>query len=434
MHSPEEIELAKKRQELADLLETQSKRERELASIKAEIRTFERSYEQFLGGRISELEQLEWQISGYLGNQDAREYQKYFHASEGIFNTHIHKTSLLDDDPETSPDLEEKSLKTLYREVAKAIHPDLAPDDFDRIHRQEMMAVANQAYQHADKKTLQKILKDWKLGPQKIDGKDIGNELVRLIRQIAKAKETIQEIYKKIDELRSTDIYHFMHRVEDSLLDGVDMLAEMAATVDLDIARAKKRLAILMGVPEPVEEKHSPQLETRIIRFPAESCGTLYIRNASSADYRDWQRLGIAKGAKEIPLDKGLRLDLRGDSETGFGFIKALQPDDLQALFLYEIGDFHLKKICLLTGLHELYLSNTTVTDQGLSQLGCLKNLRRLYIYHTEITDKGLLNLIQLKDLKWLTLSGTGITEQGLMMFKMAMPNCKVITFKWRYE
>jgi DnaJ-domain-containing protein 1 len=38
------------------------------------------------------------------------------------------------------------SLKKLYREVAKQVHPDLATDEADRARQRELMAAANQAY------------------------------------------------------------------------------------------------------------------------------------------------------------------------------------------------------------------------------------------------------------------------------------------------
>lgn len=437
MLTPEEIELNQKRKILAELLEEQSHHERELATIKSEIRLFERAYEQVLGGRIAELEQLEWQISGLLGTGErTEEHHKYFHTATGS-SAMPAGTTLLDDDPETTTIVEEKSLKALYREVAKTIHPDLARDDDELLRRQELMAVANLAYQEGDRSRLQKILKEWQLGPETTKGEDIGAELIRLIRRIAQTRQNIRDLIERIEELRTSDIYCFRQRVDEGLTDGIDYLAEMAATVDLDIAKARKRLAQLQGQPEPVEERQAPALETRIIRFPAEApCGTLYLRAISSVDYRDWQKLGPARGAREIPLDKGVRLDVRGDGD-GSGameFIGQLQPDDLQALFLYDVGNEALTWLSRLSGLQELYLSNTSVTDEGLKELACLTGLRRLYIYHTEITDDGLENLCALKGLRWLTLSGTQTTDEGLAAFRTAMPSCKVITFKWRYE
>lgn len=437
MKSPEEIELAKKRRELADLLEEQSLIERELAAIKAEIRIFERSYEQMLGGRITELEQLEWEISGLLGSGETEEeHHKYFYTAEHeISRGPVYRTTLLDDDPDTSTLNEEKSLKSLYRDVAKTIHPDLAADDHERFRRQDFMAQANLAYHEGDRVRLQEILKEWVLGPKTAKGLDIGAELIRLIRQIAQARLNIKKLTRKIEELRRSDIYHFRQRVDDALIDGIDLLAEMSATVDLDVAKAKKRLAMLRGEEEKYEERSTPPLKSRIIRFPSKkSFGTIFLRSLNSVDYRDWQKLGAAKGIREIPLDKAVRLDLRGDEASAVELLNLLQPNDLQALFLYDIDNKALSGIFHLTGLEELYLSNTTVSDEGLKNLDCMPNLKRLYLYHSEITDKGLPNLYQLTWLRYITFSGTKVTGKGLAALRTALPNCKVITFKWRYE
>lgn len=436
MKSPEEIELAKKRQELAGLLEEQSRCERDLSAIKAEIRVFERAYEQLLDGRISELEQLEWQISGLLGSDAGEEHHKYYHTSDYETTSRpLGTTSLLDDDPDTTTILEEKSLKALYREVAKTIHPDLGMDDNERFRRQELMVIANQAYQEGDRTGLQRLLREWQLGPETAKGLDIGSELIRLIRQLAHVRQTIHELRDRTSELISSDIYRFKQRVDDALSDGIDLLAEMAATVDLDLAKARKRLALLRGEPEPLEERSTPPLETRLVRFPSDqSYGALYLRPIKSVDYRDWQKLGAARGAREVPLEMALRLDVRGDGTAGLAFLESLGSSDLQALFLYEVGDEALERLCKLSGLQELYLSNTAVSDKGLKHLACLTGLRRLYLYHSEITDAGLVNLLPLKNLKWLTFSGTKVTEAGLTALRKAMPGCKVVTFKWRYE
>ncbi len=216
--------------------------------------------------------------------------------------------------------------------------------------------------------------------------------------------------------------------------EGIDLLAEMAATVDLDIAKARKRLAMLRGENDTQEERQSAPVATRIVRFPSEfSCGLLYVRGISSVDYRHWQYLSNARGAREIPLEKALRLDLRGDTQ-GAEFLSELEPDDLQALFLYEVDNSILGRLGHLTGLQELYLSNTAINDSSLKHLNCLTNLHRLYIYHTEISDAGLPSLFPMKWLKWLTLSGTLVTDEGIKGLKEAMPDCKVITFKWRYD
>jgi hypothetical protein len=438
LKTPEEIELEKKRAELLRFKDHCAGREYEYSQLKSEIRLFEQVYEDVLGARIATLEDLEWQLNGLLEDSEAVE-PVASPASNDAFAYFHHRTDLLDDENETDNDSDPqsppKNLKSLYRAVAKAIHPDLAPDEDQRHRRQELMAVANHAYEVGDRKVLEDIFYDWGKGPELVSELDVALELVRVIREIARMQQNIHALSCQLEELKATDIYTFKIRVDESLADGIDLLAEMAAALDLDIIKAKNRLALLQGDDTSGDDRSGTPLETRIIRFPLEmpSC-TLFERSKSSVDFRDWHRIGLARGAKEVFLDKAVRLDVKYAPHMPLGFLDTLQPDDLQALFLYEIDDTALGHVAHLNGLEELYLSNTTVSDSGLRQLHALNKLKRLYIYHTAISDYGLVNLIQFSGLKSLTCSGTAVSEEGLSHFRKLMPGCKVVNFKWRYD
>ncbi|BCS53709.1 J domain-containing protein [Geobacter sp. SVR] len=433
LKTPEEIELGKKRDELAKAQHRLAEWEQAYTELKSEIRSFEQVYAQVLGARISQLEDLEWQLNGLLEGEGEKGASVSSLNEEG-FTQFQHRTDLLDDDFAPMPGGSQKSLKSLYREVAKAIHPDLASDDEERLRRQELMTEANRAYSAGDRTVLEEILSEWEQGPEMVSGLDVAMELVRVIRLIARAEQNTQALIRQIKELKASDIYSFKIRVDEAAADGIDLMAEMAATVDLDIAKTRRRLAVLRGDGEKTEGTDGPPLETRLIRFPSEySCGMLYERSSGSVDYRDWHRLGGARGVREVFLDKAVRLDVKGTTENEMRFLQALQPDDLQALFLYDINDSSLAYLSHLSGLQELYLSNTSVTDEGLCQLQALHGLRRLYIYHSAISDSGLLNLTQLSGLKWLTCSGTAITEEGLSVFRELLPACKAVSFEWRH-
>jgi hypothetical protein len=207
----------------------------------------------------------------------------------------------------------------------------------------------------------------------------------------------------------------------------------MAAAVDLDITRIQRRLATARGYTGEDTGAKSV-VETRIVRFPAEhNCGALYIRKATSVDFRDWQSIGAARGAKEVFLNTSLRLDVKVAKGVDTGFLKELQPADLESLYLYNCDDSVISQIVHLTGLQELYLSETRVSDDGLAMLRPLKSLQRISIYHSAISDKGILNLALIPGLKWLTCSGINATEEGFNLFRRVMPNCKTVNFKWRY-
>jgi len=430
LKTPEEIELELKREKLNQCQQELSLWQKRCNDLRAEIRRFENSYEQVLGNRIGKLEDLEWQLNGLLGKEELNKNSDYS-AKEEIYTRYPHKTDLLDEE-EPSLDLQFKSLKSIYREVAKAVHPDFASDDIERKRRQELMSIANQAYENGDRRTLEKMLSGWEQPPVSSSAPDIAVELVRVIRQIARVQQDIHAVIRQMEELKDSDIYSFKIRVEEASKDGIDLMAEMAATVDLDIAKAKRRLSALRG-----EEDTQGELkfaETRIIRFPDDkSCGMLFERNKGSVDYRDWKRLGSAKGNREVFLDKSIRLDVHGNGDTDLRFLDKMQANDFQALFMYDVDDDALLHLIHLSGLEELYLSNTTITDAGLQRLSGLSGLQRLYIYHTSISDNGLEILTKLKNLKWLTCSGTGITEDGLNRFRAALPGCKAVSFEWRH-
>jgi hypothetical protein len=432
LKTPEEIELEHKYQQLAGVKADLQRREQVYSRLKSEIRAFEQVYEDILGARIQHLEDLEWQLKGLLGETKADGPGEPLKQSPSY--THFqHTTDLLDDD-EAPQDAANLSLKSLYRGVAKAVHPDLASDESERLRRQELMALANEAYQSGNRQVLIDLLSEWEQAPVSYGSElDIALELVRVIRQLAAVQQNIHAVVRQTEELKQSDIYHFKLRVDDALADGVDLLADMAAAVDQDTARIRRRLSAVRGESGEPAGDETP-FETRIVRFPSgQNCGMLFIRKAASLDFRDWQRIGVARGAKEVFLDTSLRLDVRGGSGFDTGFLCELQPDDLQALFLYGCDDSVMGHIVHLTGLQELYLSDADITDQGLALLRPLSSLQRLSIYHTAIGDRGLLNLAKLPGLKWLTCSGTAATEEGLILFRKAMPGCKTVNFKWRY-
>ncbi|MFH1026472.1 MAG: hypothetical protein V1791_00570 [Pseudomonadota bacterium] len=433
LKTPEEIELEHKYQKLALSKAELQRHEQYYNSLKSEIRMFEQVYEDILGTRIEALEDLEWQLQGLLGEEAlAGSAESIKH--EPAFSHFHHTTDLLDDE-DSPPNTAELSLKSLYRGVAKAVHPDLASDEADRRRRQELMALANEAYQTGNRQVLADLLSEWEQTPVFNSDLDIAMELVRVIRQIALVDQNIHAMIRQTEELKQTDIYLFKLRVDESLADGVDLMAEMAAKVDMDIARIRRRLMTLRGEGGATSGPADLPFETRIIRFPVDqSCGTLYVRKRESLDYRDWQQLGNARGAKEVYLDKSLRLDVKGGSGIDISFLAGLQPNDLQSLFLYNVNDDILPKLMHLTGLQELYISDARISNQGLALLRPLKELQRISIYHTDIGDQGLLNLALITGLKWLTCSGTSISEDGLNLFRRVMPGCKAVSFKWRYE
>jgi hypothetical protein len=202
LKTPEEIELEQKYQRLAQVKAELALREQDYNSFKSEIRTFEQFYEDVLGTRIEVLEELEWQLKGLLGETAVEGEHSIVSLNQPYPYTHFqHTTDLLDED-ELQQDAANLTLKSLYRGVAKAVHPDLAADESERLRRQELMALANDAYQAGNRQVLIDLLSEWEQAPELCDsGMDISLELVRVIRQIAAVRQNIHAIIRQKEEL-----------------------------------------------------------------------------------------------------------------------------------------------------------------------------------------------------------------------------------------
>ena len=432
LKTPEEIELDHKHRHLSRLKSKLQQREMDYRRLKGEIRLFEQIYQEILGVRISELEDLELQLKGLLSTDQGAPIEPATQSS--VFTHFDHTTDLLDDEP--LPGSADLSLKSLYRSVAKAVHPDLALDAEDQLRRQELMSLANQAYQSGDRQILTDLLSEWEQEPLSFSSEtDIAIELVRVIRQIAAINQNIHALVRQSEELQQSDIYLFKLRVDEALADGVDLLAEMVATVDQDIEKVRRRLSLLQNETSGAPIVDAPNPETRVVRFPDDrNCGTLYQRRATSKDFRDWHSIGTARGTREIFLDTSLRLDIKSTAIIDTSFLRELQQNDLQALFLYNCDDAALLHITHLSGLQELCLSDTSITDQGLAVLENLQALQRISIYNTAVGDRGLENLVAIKSLQWLTCSGTAISEDGFNQFRRTKQSCKTVNFAWQYR
>jgi DnaJ-domain-containing protein 1 len=211
--TPEEQELEKKRCELSALETQLAERELELATVQAELHAFQGEYLRVVGSRYTELDRIEAQIAEYMAYLES---SKDFKPSE--------------------------SLKKLYREVAKRIHPDLATDEEERQRRQHLMAEANQAYEDGDEERLRAILHGWESSPELVKGEGVAAELIRTIRKIVQSQERLKTIQQEIEALEQTELYQLKTQIITAQQAGRNLLAEMAFQLDEQIVAAKQQL------------------------------------------------------------------------------------------------------------------------------------------------------------------------------------------------
>src|SRR6201996_2485198 len=181
--TPDDAALLDKREQLAAVRTTLAERESELAQIRAHLKTFEGRYVRQVGILYAELDEIEARIAERevnLYDSDAAR-RRAEETRQRAQETHDAAFGDAREAEEFDPPA---SLKTLFREVAKRIHPDFARDNVEQKHFTFLMACANQAYSRGDTDTLQRLLDDHLEINASIVGEGAVAELLRITRQI----------------------------------------------------------------------------------------------------------------------------------------------------------------------------------------------------------------------------------------------------------
>jgi len=241
---PEERELEKKRAELAILEESLAKQELELATLSTELRRFEAKYLSIVGIRYAKLDEIEAKIAEVLARQNPSDINaaKTMNEARARAQESANTTSDIPDIQQKEKSQPSESLRKLYRDAAKKVHPDLCTDEKDRARREQVMAEVNSAYADGDTERLQKIINEWDSSPESIKSDDIGAQLVRILRQIAQVEARLSNIASEIEALQKSYLYQLLMKVGEAKKEERDLLGEMAARLDIDISKAEKRL------------------------------------------------------------------------------------------------------------------------------------------------------------------------------------------------
>ena len=247
---PEEKEILRKREELAAIRATLAERELELVDLRSQLAAFEGRYLRQVGTLYAELDEWKARISELhaqldpsgAANTRAREAREQ--ARQAYEDAHGKASETRDFTP--SPEL-----KSLFREVAKRIHPDFCRDAGDLERRTRFMAEANRAYEAGDAEALQRILDEYQDGADAVKGEGIGAELIRIIRQISQAKERVAAIEQELAALRQSEIALLKKQAEERERDGRDLLTELANAVRQQIELVKKEYESLAKQDKP---------------------------------------------------------------------------------------------------------------------------------------------------------------------------------------
>jgi hypothetical protein len=242
---PDAAGLAEKRERLATVRAALAEREADIAQIRSQLKGFEGRYLQRVGVLYAELDEIaaritEREVDLYDSDSARRRAQE---ARQRAHETHEAAFGAHQEPEEFDPS---PSLKTLFREVAKRIHPDFASDEAEQKHFTLLMTRANQAYSRGDAETLQRLLDDHlEVNAALADeGSDERDRLafLRLVRQIQHAERDNAALDREYQKLLGSEIGQLYTSAEAAAREDRDLLAELAASLRERIADAQYRL------------------------------------------------------------------------------------------------------------------------------------------------------------------------------------------------
>jgi hypothetical protein len=242
--NPEEEELERKQSQLTALEAELAERELERATLQADLADLDKRYLDVVGRRYAELDGLEARIAEALARQNPTDLAAKEHAKAARSQAEESAKSV-DESEKRSPRHKAShsdSLRTLYRQTAKLLHPDLTLDPDQKEIRKRLMAEVNDAYADGDEERIKQILRDWQASPENVEGKGAGADLVRIIRKIAQVEARLRAISEELEQIRESELFQLNSKIAEAEAGGRDLLGEMAARLDEQILEAYRRL------------------------------------------------------------------------------------------------------------------------------------------------------------------------------------------------
>jgi len=229
----QEHDLESLRARVAELEAALGERSAQAARTKSELDAFRIKYRQDVGLLHEELDRLELALA---------------EAELGILTEQLGDASPADsipNMPEPQPRYTTDAVRKLFRDVAKAIHPDLTQDEVARDRRHSLMIEANRAYALGDEEQLRAILQKWERSPEAVEGTDTDAVRLRLMRRIAQIEEQLDMLAGAVAAVRDTSLWKLKAMVDEEAAKGNDLIKDMVRRLKRDILVATNRLDAL---------------------------------------------------------------------------------------------------------------------------------------------------------------------------------------------
>jgi hypothetical protein len=209
--------------------------EAEYAMLEAELAVFQADYTREVVTVLAQVHDVEARILALTGDATgAREAQARARRTTSV-------PSAVAQPPDPVPPA---SLKRLFRDAAKRMHPDLAAGDEARGHAEAFMKRLNDAYRAGDAEAISDLVRQWESSPFAA-GPEGATRDPR--RSAAGLQAAVARAQRRLDELRDSELARMMERSMAAAAAGEDHVATLRNHAELALADARARLAALEG-------------------------------------------------------------------------------------------------------------------------------------------------------------------------------------------
>lgn len=239
------VEIAAKRQTVADLQEQIKEYEQVLGELMARYYATVGSLQVQLERINLQIEEIKFRISWLLINESQEGMEERL---DEAFSNHREQVEAdeseaagarmayeeIQEKEELAPEVK-KELKRLYRELAKRFHPDLADSEEERIRRNRIMAEVNDAYGREDFSALQGMLDRYEWVEAEAKANTWQAKIEALENESRRLDNLHAELERKLDEIENSSAFELWESVQQAAQQGYDLFDALCKGLEKEI-------------------------------------------------------------------------------------------------------------------------------------------------------------------------------------------------------